>query len=422
MSSEETSADQTIIGADMTSSWEGGRMTYITKGAFGATTAIGAYHDSLVSEVVEPSVLQNVEMIFNFGNGTVTYYINDKKLHTQTIKSMGNLSFALSGVISYFDDLKIEKFQELGMYGVVSNVSDEGIVVRFSDALKKGADGELTIRDIYSNKTITATYEKELSKTIRIIPDEMLEKGCEYEIILPENIQGNEGSFIAENKIRFSYKDSNLLEKVTLKNIYGENLELSETNAPEVEDIVLDFGENVNVEALETYISLTDAGNNSVGFDFSYDDNKVTLTLDRTFFGKSEYLLKIASNDALEKDYTIKILTKEGGINFKSAVWRKDNVIIESIDEIQVGDEIDAELVYVYTDKKQDSFVASGAVYNDFKMIGYDYEVFNVNGENDTYTVNLNFEVSKTDKLKLKGFLWKNEKGARPLQNETVMQ
>ena len=152
------------------------------------------------------------------------------------------------------------------------------------------------------------------------------------------------------------------------------------------------------------------------------DDNKVTLTLDRTFFGKSEYLLKIASNDALEKDYTIKILTKEGGINFKSAVWRKDNVIIESIDEIQVGDEIDAELVYVYTDKKQDSFVASGAVYNDFKMIGYDYEVFNVNGENDTYTVNLNFEVSKTDKLKLKGFLWKNEKGARPLQNETVMQ
>lgn len=108
----ESGADYAIIGANMTSAAEGDRMLYFHRGSkyevLNAVYDWGGDSNNMVD--LDASKVYNMKIVMDLTNDKADYYLDDALVKTQTNwadMTVNNLTFALSGLIDYFDNFKV---------------------------------------------------------------------------------------------------------------------------------------------------------------------------------------------------------------------------------------------------------------------------------------------------------------------------
>lgn len=105
---EESTADHAIIGMNMKNSYDGQRLMYIKKGSYCVMDTVGAWPGTYTSGV-SCDEIHNLKIVIDFDENTATYYLDNENIKVQSITGivMNNLAISLSGIINYFDNLKV---------------------------------------------------------------------------------------------------------------------------------------------------------------------------------------------------------------------------------------------------------------------------------------------------------------------------
>lgn len=108
----ESKANFAIIGANMASASDGGRMLYFHNGSkYEVLDAVYDWGDNNNKKVdLDASKVYNMKIVIDLTNDKADYYLDNALVKTQTNWNnftVNNLTFALSGLIDYFDDLKV---------------------------------------------------------------------------------------------------------------------------------------------------------------------------------------------------------------------------------------------------------------------------------------------------------------------------
>lgn len=104
-------ADHVIIGANMSKAYEGDRMVYFSKTKYQVLEKRRDWGDAQTKGTeIDTSRVYNMKIIINLDEGKTDYYLDNELVATQTNWSgitVNNLSFALSGLMDYFDNFKV---------------------------------------------------------------------------------------------------------------------------------------------------------------------------------------------------------------------------------------------------------------------------------------------------------------------------
>ncbi len=109
----ESTADGVIIGMNMSNHYSGKRMLYFYNNqTVGATPSFGGWGDSSSTSntALDSAKVYNLKTVIDFDNETAEYYLNDSMIGSHiglTGITMNNFSIAMSGIMDYFDNLKI---------------------------------------------------------------------------------------------------------------------------------------------------------------------------------------------------------------------------------------------------------------------------------------------------------------------------
>lgn len=107
----ESKADFAIIGANMTSAYEGGRMLYFHNGSkYEVLNTVYAWGGTEANKVaLDASKVYNMKIVIDLTQDKADYYLDDTPVGTQNNWdfTVNNLTFALSGLIDYFDNFKV---------------------------------------------------------------------------------------------------------------------------------------------------------------------------------------------------------------------------------------------------------------------------------------------------------------------------
>ena len=106
----ESTANETIMGINMTDASNGGRIAYFRNSSYEILNNMGDWGKTSNACSIEAGQIYNFKAVIDFDEGKSDYYIDNKLIKTQTNwlgKTMNNFSIAMTGVIGYFDDLKL---------------------------------------------------------------------------------------------------------------------------------------------------------------------------------------------------------------------------------------------------------------------------------------------------------------------------
>lgn len=107
----ESPADHVIIGANMSKPHAGKRMIYFSKSKYQVLNKAGEWGNAASNGIeLDTSRVYNMKFIINLDEGKTEYFLDNELVKTQNNwlgDTVNNLSFALSGLMDYFDNLKV---------------------------------------------------------------------------------------------------------------------------------------------------------------------------------------------------------------------------------------------------------------------------------------------------------------------------
>ena len=105
----ESTANETIMGINMTDAINGGRIAYFRNSSYEILNNTGDWGKPSNVCNIESGTVYEFKVVMDFDQGRADYYIDNEFIKTQTNwlgKTMDNFSIAMTGVIGYFDNLK----------------------------------------------------------------------------------------------------------------------------------------------------------------------------------------------------------------------------------------------------------------------------------------------------------------------------
>ena len=402
---------QSYTGINMANYWDGGRMVYFDATGWDTKNEIngwpGAPTRFLDSEV------HNHELIFNFAAQRVYYYIDGVLQHTwiNLYGSFGivkNYSIAMNGDIKLLDNMLIEHWES--MSPEVSDITEDGAVLEYPESFAEGTDitGEMYYKNIYTGEIINAEATNVLDRSFVATPEKPLVGGYEYELYLPEGIEGVWSGMSEAKTLEFNFGGMGTIKSFKTKDFDGNISKLLDENTALLEGFVIEFADGMTAEDYIDTLKIADEEGNEVLYTYDCSDNVAYVTLTTGLLGYKTYNVTI---DDLAVPYNIILKTGEGGIVIKPAkLYHGDGVTqIKSVSEIIPGENVKATFEVINAGEESFSYLASVTMYNGKKMTGIGFEnIVLESGKRKTFEAELT--VSDVKDLTFSGFLWHPEK------------
>ncbi len=412
---------QSYTGINMSSYWEGGRMIYFDATGWDAESIINGW-PSTPSHFVD-SDIHKYEILFNFEAQKAYLYVDAALAHTWTNLSgsygtIKNYSISMNGDIKIFDNLVIEQFFEFPEFSVeVGEAEIGGISIDATAPVKdwSAVEDQIAIKRLFDGKELNVKVVPQSLKSAVIMPEDGFEGGYNYEIVLPEMIEGflGEKFALADKIIEANFGSENAANSVRIKNYAGEILPVESENPAELQSIVIEFTDDVLAENVMANVKIFDEGGNVVAFTAKNNANIGEAVLDGVLMENSEYTVKISG---LMSEYSIIIKTAAGSTFIKSiTLVDADGNEIKSLADVAIGDKVTAKLDITNTTDDEISYLATVTMQNGKLMTGVGFESTSVLPASKTVS-EFDFTVSDKADLSFTGLMWHQSKTA-PLAN-----
>lgn len=402
---------QSYTGINMSNYWEGGRMVYFDATGWDTKNEINGWPGA-PSRFIDSEV-HNHEFIFNFQAQKAYYYIDGALQHTwqNLYSSFGivkNYSIAMNGDIKSLDNMLIEHWSS--MSPTVSEITESGAVLEYPENFAEGTDitGEMYYKNIYTGEIINAEATDVTDNSFVVAPEKPLVGGYEYELYLPEGIEGVWSGKSEAGMVEFNFGGMGTIKSFKTKDFDGNISKLQDENTALLEGFIIEFAEGMNAENYIGTLKIADDAQNEVLYTAECSDNVANITFANGLLGNKTYNVTI---DNLAVAYNIIVKTGEGGIVVRPAkLYKEDGVTqITSLSEISAGEKIKAKFEVINAGEGSFSYLASVTMYNGKKMTGIDFEnVVLESGMRKTTEAELT--VSDVSDLTFNGFLWHPEK------------
>lgn len=311
--------------------------------------------------------VHRVEIVLDIDNSVAYYYVDGifAKEQTKLPASIENLVFYLQGDIKYFDNLSLEKYEELPMFAAVSEKDGE-LIVEFTDGIanKDALLSGAVIKNLYTGEKINAEALAIDDFEVKLIPEKEIVPGIEYMISFNDTLSGRLGGEFSEELI-FNTAQYGLISSIELVTTTGESLKINDENPADIAYINFKFTEDVDAETAISGLTIENKENeNKLSFTKECNGNTAKITLTDLMLGNSEYKLSLKEFNELYDEITIK--TKEGKSFMLSPVLVDDSG--NEISEIPENAPFGVKLVFGNTSDENKNYRTSISLYDDKLM------------------------------------------------------
>lgn len=392
--------------------WECGRLLAYKNTYINPVGSVGGWHNAGVKVEIDPNKKYHLELVFNFDEGNVTYYLDGSQIARYSLSGsfaeMKDITIAMSAFWDYFDNLKLEKYDFIPMEVSIGNITSDGVELLFTDGVLDNEicnDGMVVIKSIYTGETIAAKASYIGSKKVLVKPQKALIAGYEYELILPEKIIGAQGGECnTEPGYWLNFAENNAIKALRLKDFKGEMYGLQEKNSSQISSIVFEFTDDIEAQSALATLNIEDETGNKIQYETICDGNIGEVSFLNLLVGGRTYTVTLTG---LSVDYQIMFDTENGGIAIKGfKIYNEDRTIeITSLSQIGVGDVVNVKAEIANTSEKSVDCLSFVGMYNDKLMTGINYKSLSMSpGEIDE--TEFKFTVLNVEELKFTTKLW----------------
>lgn len=412
---------QSYTGMNMSNYWEGGRMIYFDATGWDAETAINGW-PSTPSHFVDTDI-HKYEILFNFEAQKAYLYVDAVLEHTwenlySNYGTVKNYSIAMNGDMKTFDNLLIEKYLKFPEFSVeVGEAEVGGISLKATAPAKNWSviEDEIVIKRLFDGKELSAKVVPQSLESAVIMPEGGFENGYNYEIILPETIEGFSGEefVLTEKVIETKFAKENAAEAIRVKNYDGEILPVESKNPTELQSVVIEFTDDVSAENAMANLKIFDENGQLVPFTVKSEGNIGEAVFDGVLKENSEYTVKL---NGLVVDYSVLMNTKEGSACVKSVVLADaEGNEVKSLADLAVGDKVTAKLEIANSTDEETAYLATVTMQNGKLMTGVGFENASVAPASKTVS-EFEFTIGDKENLAFTGLMWHQSKTA-PIAN-----
>ena len=414
--------DTLWTGMNMTDHYTGGRLmrTYMAKENgkevkyLNALATVGQWNGGQTM-TLDPDMKYKLDMFLDLEGKTMTTYIdNNFFANTVITASMNNFVINLNGYWDYFDNLIVEKWDRVPEFKAeIGEASEMGINVKTTFPAKNWSEfaENVKIKRLFDGKELTASVET-LSLTEAVIrPSEGFVNGYNYEVILPDTLDGLCGTVcdIINTNIDVEFATENAVKSIKLKDYSGEEVLITDENVPEIQSVIIEFTEDVAAETKMGSVKISDADGNPVPFTAKCNANIGEAVFDGVLKENTSYTVEVFDFGV---EYKIDINTTNGTACIKAVkLYNADGEEITLLSDVGKGDKVTAVLEISNTTGTSVSYLGTLKMNNGKLMTGVKF----LSDEVTAFTKNsseFEFEIKDTTDLAFTGLMWHAEKTA----------
>lgn len=371
---------------------------------------------------LEVGKVYEMAMVMDFNSGKVYYYLDGALLKTHTnLEALKDFSIGINGDLEYLDNLKIEKYDSLPLSAEMKASQGE-IFVKFSDALlnedalKNGA----VLKNVYTGEETTVSLTLVNAMTAKVEIGEGFSYNAEYIITLPEGIEGISGGVLENLEYRFSPLTDGALTGVKLKDVWGNEYFLKDSNMAELQSLIFEFTDDVDAKTVISGLSITD-GAEECEYTAVFNNNTAEVKLLECLTGNTDYKILVPEDGGLLDAYEINLKTAEGKTAIKSVKWFVGDKEIFESSELKDGDKVDIKVEFINSTNKAVSFISTASLFNGLDMNGFTFAKTEFeDGQKSAENV-LSLTVENAENAVIKTFARKGINMTMPLFGEGIL-
>lgn len=385
-------------------------MEFVNAGSWGSTNAM----------TLDASKKYSVEYIMNMDTTKAYAYLDGKYCGQFSLySSMQNFTINMCGYWDYFDNLKLEKWDELPDFSVeAGEITTDGAELIATAPIKDWSElaEDVKITRTFDGAELEAEVVPVTAEKALIKAKDGFMNGFNYEITLPETAEGMMGDVFtfASNKINADFAKTNAVKSIKLRKYNGELVNIEETNVAEIQSVVVEFTDDVNVEsAMNNVIIMGNSGKLDAAV--KADGNIGEAVFDNILEENATYNVQVYG---MAIGYAISFKT-QAGIPSVRAV-KLCNASGSEITSVKAGDKVIVKLEIANPTGTEVSYLGSVTMNNGLLMTGVDFEKTSAAAKDVTVS-EFEFTVSDASELSFAGFMWSPSKTA-PMSESVVLK
>lgn len=404
--------------------YEGGRLIRTTRSNGNIVMEFcgnaGSWGNNANLMTLDASEKYSVEYVMNMDTARAYAYLDGKYCGEVALQSsMSNFTINMCGFWDYFDNLKLEKWDELPDFSVAAGeITTNGAELVATAPIKDWSElaEDVKITRTFDGAELEAEIVPVTSEKALIKAKGGFMNGFNYEITLPETAEGMLGDVFtfASNKINADFAKTNAVKSIKLRKYNGELVNIEETNVAEIKSVVVEFTDDVNVESAMKNVVVR--GNNGVASTTAKAEGNIgEAVFDNILEENATYNVQVYG---MAISYAISFKT-QAGIPSVRAVKLYESNGEEEITTVLKGDKVVVKIEIANPTGTEVSYLGSVTMNNGRLMTGVDFEAVSVAAKDVTVS-EFEFTVSDTSELSFNGFMWCTDKTA-PMSESVVL-
>ena len=411
--------DVAWTGMNMSNHYEGGRLIGINRSNgvlyFNPVRNHGDWGDG-PKVALDLSKKYHVEYVMDMDTKKATTYLDGQYIGTTALSAtMNNFTLNICGYVDYFDNLKLEKWDIAPEFKAeIGEVTLDGAEINTTAEVKDWAEFAkgISVKRIFDGKELTASVTPITASKAMITSEGGFVDGYNYEIVLPEAIEGLSGeSFtLKNNKINAEFATQNAVKSIKVKNYAGVTVNIEAINSTELESVVIEFTDDVDVEAAMANVSIKERkgfATTNTKYKAKIDGNVAELVFDDLLKANKDYTISIKN---LVTNYSQVLKTGAGSVSVKAVkLYNETGKELTKLSDISIGDTVKAKLEIANTTGESTEYLGTITMYNGKLITGIGFESTSVSGNTKTVS-EFEFKISNTNELVFTGLMWHKDK------------